>query len=85
MAKYPHWMYNIETGEGVLFNDESEYNPEKWADTPSVCGNAIAQDAEIVEDDRDALKLEATNLGLEFPLNVKTDKLKAMIAEAKGE
>jgi hypothetical protein len=83
MAKYPHWMYNIETGEGTLFQDTEDYVADKWADTPALCNKV--EDTEIVDEvDRDALKLEAGALGLEFPSNVKTDKLIAMIAEAKG-
>lgn len=84
---YKHWMYNIETGEGVLFNSRDEYNPEKWVDTPAKCGKLVAEDADVIEpmSERDYLKEEATKLGLEFASNIKTDKLKAMIAEAKGE
>lgn len=33
--------------------------------------------------DRDALKAEATALGLEFPKNVPTERLAEMVAEAK--
>lgn len=33
--------------------------------------------------DRDALKAEATELGLEFPKNIPTERLAEMVAEAK--
>jgi len=82
---YKHWMYNLETGEGVLFNSRDEYNPDKWVDTPAKCGKLVAEDVYVILSERDLLKEEATQLGLEFASNVKTDKLKAMIAEAKGE
>lgn len=83
--RYPHWMYNVETGEGTLFQDTEDYVADKWAESPALC-NKI-EDVEIIDNevDRDALKLEAGTLGLEFPSNVKTEKLKAMISEAKGE
>lgn len=35
--------------------------------------------------DREALKLQATGLGLEFPKNVPTERLAEMVAEAKAK
>lgn len=45
------------------------------------------EEAEHEEDapDRDALKAEAKELGLEFPKNVPTDRLAEMVAEAKAK
>ena len=74
-----HWMYNLENGEGVLFNNEDEYNKDKWSDTPANCN--IVEDVDIVLGERELLKKEATELGLEFPSNVKTEKLISMIQE----
>lgn len=76
---YKHWMYNLETGEGVLFNSVDEYNPEKWANTPALCNKV--EDVEVVLSERDMLKKEASELGLTFPSNVKTEKLMEMISE----
>ena len=79
MLPIAHWMYNLETGEGVLFNNEDEYNKDKWSDTPANCNKV--EDVEVVLGERDLLKKEATELGLEFPSNVKTEKLMEMISE----
>jgi len=38
-----------------------------------------------MNDERNDLLIEANELGLDFPSNIKTTKLKAMISEAKGE
>ena len=81
MNPLAHWMYNINTREAKLFNDESEYSLEEWTDTPAKC-NEIA---EADSTDRDALKAEAIKLGLEFPSNIKTAKLIEMITVAKSE
>lgn len=35
--------------------------------------------------DRDALKAQATELGIDYPPNIKTDKLAALVAAAQGE
>lgn len=43
-----------------------------------------APDAPDESADRDALKAEATALGVEFPKNVPTDRLIEMIAQAKA-
>ena len=74
-----HWMYNVETGEGVLFNNTDEYNYEKWADSPALCN--VIEDVEIVLAERDLLKKDALALGLEFPSNIKTEKLISMVQE----
>lgn len=82
-SKTAFWMYNVETGDGKIFENESEFDPNEWVDTPAKTKLA-AIDVKVVDElDRDALKAEALALGLEFPSNVKTDKLIAMIAEAK--
>lgn len=83
-SKTAFWMYNVENGEGELFESESDYDSNEWVDTPAKC-KTTAIDVKIIEEpiDREALKAEALELGLEFPSNVKTDKLLAMIAEAK--
>lgn len=75
-----HWMYNLETGEGVLFNNEDEYNAEKWADSPALCN--VIEDVEVLLEERDLLKKDALALGLEFPSNIKTEKLILMVQEA---
>jgi len=79
-SKTAFWMYNVETGESKLFEKESDYDANEWTDSPAKTKLA-AIDAEEV--DRISLKEEATSLGLEFPSNIKTDKLIAMIAVAK--
>lgn len=115
-------MYNVETGEGKIFENESEFDANEWVDTPAKTKLAAIDVQEVDEQfvneqlivnpelegtvadqlsetepdnkeeektdanstpDRDALKAEALVLGLEFPSNVKTDKLITMIAEAK--
>jgi hypothetical protein len=44
-----------------------------------------AMGAQPTTDDREALKTEGLRLGLDFPSNIPTDKLKAMIAEATAK
>lgn len=121
-SKTAFWMYNVETGEGKIFENESEFDANEWVDTPAKTKLAAIDvqvvDVQFVNEqlvvtpelegsnsdplgetepdnkeeastltnepiDREALKAEALELGLEFPSNVKTDKLLAMIAEAK--
>lgn len=121
-SKTAFWMYNVETGEGKIFENESEFDANEWVDTPAKTKLAAIDVQEVDEQfvneqlivnpelegtvadqlsetepdnkeeektdanstpDRDALKAEALVLGLEFPSNVKTDKLITMIAEAK--
>lgn len=75
----PIWMYDKKTGEGVLFHDDTNI-PEGYEESPALC-DCTPIEADIVSNDRDMLKAEATKLGLSFPSNVKTEKLIAMIQE----
>ena len=52
---------------------------------PVVVVPAPAPDQGEDTQDRDSLKAEATELGLEFPKNVPTERLAEMIAEAKAK
>lgn len=64
----------------------AEDPPPQPAPTPVV---QVEQPQEVIPDndapDRDALKAEATALGLEFPKNVPTERLAEMVAEAKAK
>ena len=82
----PIWMYDKNTGEGKLFPDDTNI-PNGYEESPALC-NCTPIEAEVVSttpSERDLLKAEAEAMGLVFPANIKTDKLLAMIAEAKGE
>jgi len=85
----PIWMYDKNTGEGKLFPDDTNI-PDGYEESPVLC-NCTPIEAEVVKggsdvpSERDILKAEAEGMGLVFPANIKTDKLLAMIAEAKGE
>lgn len=83
----------------LIVNDEGEHEAaaqDGWEDTttnakrraepqptaaPVQEHEAAAQD--IAAPGRDAMKAEATALGLDFPKNVPTERLAEMIAEAK--
>ena len=73
-----HWMYNIKTGVAKLFDSVEDYIAEEWANTPDLC-----ESQEDMAADRDSLKALATELGIEFPSNIKTSKLIELIASAK--
>lgn len=75
----PTWMYKKETGEAVFFEDHTKV-PEGYEESPALC-NCTAIEANVVLNERDALKEEATKLGLEFPANISNKKLIAMIQE----
>lgn len=64
-----------------ITTDEARAPKAAPAPAPSATQDADEQDA---TPDRDALKAEATALGLEFPKNVPTERLVEMIAEAKA-
>lgn len=77
--------------------DEEQYAAriaEGWFPTmpEAMAGKAVAPQvaaAQTIEApaplDRDALKAEATALGLDFPKNIPTERLSEMIAEAKAK
>jgi len=93
-VEHLHWMYDVNTKEPRLFNVDDEYDDDEWMDTPAKCG--IITDVDIVSEEtkealkeeakkeREALKEEATSLGIDFPKNIKTDILNQMIEEAKA-
>jgi hypothetical protein len=85
MNPLAYWMYNIKTAEAKLFNSPDEYVEAEWTDTPALCDEQITpQELLEAQADRNALKEEATALGIEFPSNVKTAKLIEMIIAAKS-
>lgn len=79
----------------MIVDDEDAHvlaSMDGWADTTTEArAHAEKPKAEPVapvveaEPDRDALKAEATALGIEFPKNVPTEKLVELIAEAKAK
>jgi len=73
------WLYHKEHG-AQLFTEEEAVGLESkgWADTPDKLDTVQTLDREL-------LKKEADELGIEYPSNVKTDRLAKLIAEAKGE
>ena len=71
------WMYNEDGGK--IF-EEGEDIPKGYVDCPSKVEKS--KDTTI---DRAALKDEAEELGLEFAKNIKSDKLQALVNEAKAD
>jgi len=69
------WMYNKDGGELFVSLDDV---PKGYVDCPSKVVKA-----EEKTEDRTALKAEAAALGIEFPVNVKTEKLIGLIEAAK--
>lgn len=58
-------------------------SPKEVPPVVVVPASVAAQDEDT--QDRDSLKAEATELGLEFPKNIPTERLAEMIAEAKAK
>lgn len=66
--------------------EETTTNAKRRAEAPPPQPEPVAQvDQDQEALDRDALKAEATTLGLEFPKNVPTERLAEMVAEAKAK
>lgn len=73
------WLYHNEHEARVFTFEEAEVKEnEGWVDTPDKLEPVQTLDREL-------LKKEADDLGIEYPSNVKTDRLVKLIAEAKGE
>lgn len=81
------WLYHKDTREAKLFEEGEERDLTVWLDSPALCKEIVevSDTLEAATYDRDALKLEADELGISYPLNIKNERLLNMINEVKGE
>jgi hypothetical protein len=77
-------MENIEyEKDGVRKFAQARFKDELIAVGWKVVGEEKFEEKEVL--DRDALKAEADALEIEYPKNIKTEKLYQMVYEAKAE
>jgi hypothetical protein len=73
-----------ELAEAVARHEEAQRQAEQAAAEQS--GNPADQSGATEQQlDRDVLKARAAELKLDYPANIKTDKLAALVAEAEGK
>jgi hypothetical protein len=73
----------IDERDAALFNKQTELSGIRYDLDEKATAERNAPKAEPI--DRDALKAEATELGIEFQNNIKTDVLIALINEKKEQ